>query len=604
LHLWAEEPAQAEPHTAGQMPGRHPFAMPADRLRALLGEMTEDALLATVARAAHLKLWLPAVDGSPQASADAPNPAAALAAFEVPTLALSAAQAVDLLMSFPRQAEGCAHSVCYWAVLSRFVLERMAQRQFFPDIDSPEGAEFVGTWRLMIHHQEDLDWLERFAAAMPPVCRAVAEVGANIDPQRLIESFLMVTTDALVRRDVSNDEFFQAIHGRAKDPAATIDLRWVSALLGEEPGVRGTRGEINAFAEQVRRWTARLDDARSAQTLRLSFMLNEPEDEEDDTLTPTGPWKVTFHLQSPDSDEFVDAEDLWPKAGDPPAILGRNLLNRRAQLQAELSAAMEWFPLVERALTTARPTHVELSPTEAQLFLRQWGILLRDHGYGVTLPGWAALRDRELGIQLVVRPHDELFAEGEGGAGRGGANFAMAAGPRFGLDSLLDFDWQLAVGDLQLSTNEFRSLVEQGTPLIRHRGQWLQIDTEAARRALEFIQKKQPGKMTLGEALKTAFAASRQDTGLPVVGLTGTSWIRQLLEQTPSAKMESLAQPPGFLGTLRPYQVRGLDWMAFLTRLGIGGCLADDMGLGKTIQLIALLLHERAEAAAAALFRG
>jgi SNF2 family DNA or RNA helicase len=44
---------------------------------------------------------------------------------------------------------------------------------------------------------------------------------------------------------------------------------------------------------------------------------------------------------------------------------------------------------------------------------------------------------------------------------------------------------------------------------------------------------------------------------------------------------------------LRPYQRRGLDWLAFLDRCGIGTCLADDMGLGKTVQLIALLLHER-----------
>jgi SNF2 family DNA or RNA helicase len=35
--------------------------------------------------------------------------------------------------------------------------------------------------------------------------------------------------------------------------------------------------------------------------------------------------------------------------------------------------------------------------------------------------------------------------------------------------------------------------------------------------------------------------------------------------------------------------------MAFLSKFGIGTCLADDMGLGKTIQLIALLQHERIE---------
>ena len=110
-------------------------------------------------------------------------------------------------------------------------------------------------------------------------------------------------------------------------------------------------------------------------------------------------------------------------------------------------------------------------------------------------------------------------------------------------------------------------------------------------KALEFIEKQKTGTVTLADALRVAYGTTRSETGLSVTGLTGTSWLQSLLEQTSPARMESLPQPPGFTGTLRPYQLRGLHWMAFLDRLGIGGCLADDMGLGKTIQLIALLLH-------------
>jgi SNF2 family DNA or RNA helicase len=79
----------------------------------------------------------------------------------------------------------------------------------------------------------------------------------------------------------------------------------------------------------------------------------------------------------------------------------------------------------------------------------------------------------------------------------------------------------------------------------------------------------------------------------PSVALAGTAWVKDLLDQLPAMRAQELAQPEQFKGTLRPYQLRGLQWLAFLDRLGIGGCLADDMGLGKTIQLIALLLHER-----------
>jgi hypothetical protein len=60
--------------------------------------------------------------------------------------------------------------------------------------------------------------------------------------------------------------------------------------------------------------------------------------------------------------------------------------------------------------------------------------------------------------------------------------------------------------------------------------------------------------------------------------------------QRPDAEDE----PEGFAGTLRHYQREGLGWLAFLERMGIGGCLADDMGLGKTVQVLALLVRRQA----------
>ncbi|KAL1599837.1 putative ATPase [Paraconiothyrium brasiliense] len=44
-------------------------------------------------------------------------------------------------------------------------------------------------------------------------------------------------------------------------------------------------------------------------------------------------------------------------------------------------------------------------------------------------------------------------------------------------------------------------------------------------------------------------------------------------------------------GTMRSYQLEGLEWMLSLYENGINGILADEMGLGKTIQTIALLAH-------------
>ncbi len=47
--------------------------------------------------------------------------------------------------------------------------------------------------------------------------------------------------------------------------------------------------------------------------------------------------------------------------------------------------------------------------------------------------------------------------------------------------------------------------------------------------------------------------------------------------------------PESFTGELRPYQLAGYRWLAFLRQMDLHGILADDMGLGKTIQALAAI---------------
>ena len=54
-------------------------------------------------------------------------------------------------------------------------------------------------------------------------------------------------------------------------------------------------------------------------------------------------------------------------------------------------------------------------------------------------------------------------------------------------------------------------------------------------------------------------------------------------------RIDEFPLPTDFIGTLRPYQKAGYDWMNFLRQYHFGGCLADDMGLGKTVMTLAML---------------
>ncbi len=71
-------------------------------------------------------------------------------------------------------------------------------------------------------------------------------------------------------------------------------------------------------------------------------------------------------------------------------------------------------------------------------------------------------------------------------------------------------------------------------------------------------------------------------------------WI-ELIDRIASAQGYDPEPPPGLEADLRDYQLQGFVWLARLSRLGLGACLADDMGLGKTVQTLALLLNDAAK---------
>ena len=79
--------------------------------------------------------------------------------------------------------------------------------------------------------------------------------------------------------------------------------------------------------------------------------------------------------------------------------------------------------------------------------------------------------------------------------------------------------------------------------------------------------------------------------------LAQVSMDRKLQKLEGFETIEDYEVPKGFVGTLRPYQKAGYNWMRFLSEYNFGGCLADDMGLGKTVQTLALLQAQKEHSA-------
>ncbi|PFG30201.1 DEAD/DEAH box helicase [Paramicrobacterium agarici] len=70
------------------------------------------------------------------------------------------------------------------------------------------------------------------------------------------------------------------------------------------------------------------------------------------------------------------------------------------------------------------------------------------------------------------------------------------------------------------------------------------------------------------------------------------SW-RSSVSALNSGTVDEVAVPDTVNAELRPYQVQGFHWLAFLWKHRLGGILADDMGLGKTLQTLTLVAHAR-----------
>ncbi|MGH3375777.1 MAG: SNF2 helicase-associated domain-containing protein, partial [Actinoallomurus sp.] len=304
---------------------------------------------------------------------------------------------------------------------------------------------------------------------------------------------------------------------------------------------------------------AALDDwaaaaRRPSGPLRVCFRLVEPP--EDD---PGGPWSVQFALQGTDDPSlYVPAAAIW--TGEVTSVA-----DAEETLLAGLGRALRLYPQIAEALRVATPTSVTTDAAGAFAFLREAAPLLSAAGFGVQLPQWAG-RAR-LGMKLTTRTTTT-----ESGA-------TVSSG--FGLGDLVAFRWDLAIEGEDLTEEELTELARLKAPLVRLRGKWVELDDAQLKAALEFLSRGRSGEMSASQAVRAAIHAG--DDTLPLLGVDADGALGDLLSGEADRRLEPIATPESFEGTLRPYQERGLAWLSFLDDLGLGAVLADDMGLGKCL---------------------
>ena len=282
------------------------------------------------------------------------------------------------------------------------------------------------------------------------------------------------------------------------------------------------------------------------------------------------PWGLQILVQPIPGVSFVTTlDDLHARVAAAPFA---NELAREAlkQVEERIEQMGEKLPALHRARNMG-DGRASLNRQELDQVLDHLP-MLESEGFVLRLPGVESMQRLSARVALIEK--------------------GAAEDPR----PWFEFRWTLAVGDKELTKDEFEKLVNARSPLVFLDRRPVLISPKDREALAAFKQRMKEGaeQISFFEALRLRLAGATHLHGLATETIISTPRLDALLASLEQARsVEGRVLPGGFVGELRPYQQRGHSWMYFLVDQGFGGCLADDMGLGKTVQAIAVMLDWR-----------
>jgi len=569
LLVWAEVARTEEP--SRRVPVAHPFAAAEQRLEELLREIgirpSRENLRAT-------QIWLPSTrkDPIPSSALIAEIPAAGnarLTRWTVSTAALDSPAALDFLClcagkDLIRPGVLVGPDLAWWTAAMRLAGGLVSRQQFLPGLIR-ENEEYYARWRAACAGRDD-ERLHALAASMPSAARALTP---GLPAIRVLGEFLDSVVDEIVRGDSEFQRTTSGLHALN----GTLHDRWLAALGSRDARLTGVDSELRQFERQLNEWRRPISIAARAP-FRLCFRLEEPE------MNGGIDWHVCYLLQARnDPSLLVPAGAVWRTESTKSPVWRYPGFQPREHLLFSLGQASGVCPRIEESLKSAAPDGYSIDATGAHDFLTTKAVALEEAGFGVMLPAWWTRKGTK--TRLTAGAHVK-------------SPFAHGAG--LSLNALLNFQWQVSIGGEKITLAELRALAKLKAPLVKFRGQWIQVNAEEIQAALDFWKKKGAGQITAREAIHMALGAAKLPGPIEFSGITADGWISDLIQQLEGRRtFEELLPPEGLQARLRPYQVRGYSWLAFVKRWGLGACLADDMGLGKTIQTLSLIQRDRRE---------
>jgi hypothetical protein len=562
FRLWGEEHSLSA-RKGGRHPktARHPFAVSANQLKDWVNDLVPHAQ----PKIESFLLWLPSSEKQPQASpemraagvfADDNALLSEVRLWQVEGIALTIPDTIDMLLALSHRGD-TGRSLQFWRAAALEALALVIRQQVIPALEN-DGFRYRAFWQVL---PEQPERLTKLAAQMPPLCRALMEApDTTPTPYKLLKAFVDAVVDSTIREAAA----------RLSLPSTRgAGAAWWSALTTADPLLKLPTAEVESLFKAWQTWAGQNDAAGNA-SFRIAFRLDAPEDE-DSSL-----WRLDYLLQAADDPSLiVSANQIWSGRGD--RYLQQRFDQPQERLLRGLAFAGRLFSPILDSLRSTAPASTTFDTEQAYTFLQEAAPLLQASGFRVLLPRWWGGKKARLSARAKV----------SGGKQSGKS--------RLTLDTLVRYEYQVMLGGQSIDRAEFMRLAELKQPLVRLRGQWVQLDAAQIEAGLKFFEQAS-GELPLGEALRLGLDSAEISGGIPVENVRADGWLKALLDtlQKPE-KIKALTPPEDLQAELRPYQQRGYSWLAFLRRYGLGACLADDMGLGKTLQTITLLLDVKGQ---------
>ncbi|MDJ0836454.1 MAG: DEAD/DEAH box helicase [Acidobacteriota bacterium] len=507
-----------------------------------------------------------------------------LTPWRIPGVRLAPDVALKWLMSIKISRRGAeltyGESIRFWKNAANLVFYSLIHGTYQPNLTKIDH-QIKALWKMnttILANQ-----LEALQKHLPPSCEHEwSPDGSRRTRESIVDDFFNTSIDWLVRHVVGHDVLdamnqLKSTRKRKKqNPLDSLAPPLLKSLYTRQNSFSAARDVQAAFVAMVANWLKQSHTAEARQW-HTCFTVIPPEvgDARIEDMDPKARvWRIAYSLQSiSDPNEHIWAQEIWENLVPIQGSEGRTLSE---MFLRDLGRALQYFPELRASLDQPYPTFVDLTTEEAYHFMTEQALHLQGADFGVVMPPWwKKAGSRRLTTKFEI---DSSTFDKKG---------------LLGFDSMIEFSWKAAIGGRTISENAFRKLVRHNMALLPIDGHWVELSQDDLFNAVTFFAERETsGEMTLREAMHLGMKSDELKTALESAEFDYQGTIAQLFANE-GENMPEIDQPEKLKGTLRPYQVRGLSWLTFHSKLKFGACLADDMGLGKTIQLLSLLLFER-----------